>query len=62
MIGLHHSAALGVTLVIVRDGTMDGVTPAYRAILPGGVRSVLMSDQSMATALIINGYQKIGGK
>lgn len=61
MIGLYHSDALDVTLVIVPAGHY-GDAPVYQAILPGGVKSVHMSDQSMCQALILCEYRKIGGK
>lgn len=61
MVGLWHSELLGVTVVIYRDGNVEE-HPAYRAILPGGTRSIRMSEQSMVQALWLNVYKKIGGR
>ena len=57
MFGLYYSAALGVTIVVVRS------FPGHlRAILPGGVPSTQFTETRMYRALVSNGYVKIGGR
>lgn len=55
MIGLYHSRTRGVTIVIEQYGA------GYRAILPGGVRSMPLRLGELRQVVESYEYVKIGG-